>query len=99
MLEDTKSAIKCLHASKRKRGGDDVADAIRDFSSSTRRAKLAKQKIFFTEKEDIRCKHKTSFDEWEKIQVQLQSLREDLKTRTDNDIKAELNDDIEGLLQ
>ncbi len=63
MLGDTKSAIKCLPASKRKQGGDGIADAIRDFPNSTRWAELAKQKTFFMEKEDKRRRHKTSFDE------------------------------------
>ena len=49
------------------------------------------------EKEDKRCEHKASFDEWERVQAQLRLLREDLKTCTDDDIKAELHDDIAGL--
>ncbi len=99
MLGDTKSAIKCSPASKRKRGGDDIADVIRDFLNSPRQADLAKQKMFFREKEDKRREHKTSFDLWEQIQVQLRSLREDLTACTDDSINVDLNDDIEGLVQ
>ncbi len=99
LSSDVLGAIKCPPESKRKWGGDDIADAIKDFSNSTRQAELAKEKISFMEKEDKRCEQNTLFDEWERIQVQLRSLREDLKTCTDDDGKAVLDDDIEGLLQ
>ncbi len=98
MLGYAKSVVKCASASKRKRSGDDIADAITYFSNSTRRAELAKQKIFFMKKEDKRSKDKTPFDKGEQVKVQIWSLCEDLKTCND-DIKAELDDDIEGLRQ
>ena len=71
MTPDSKSSVGSFI--KRKRSGNDVAEAIRDFSSTAMRSELAKQRLFYMEKEDNRreneeqCrKHQLLFEEWEK---------------------------------
>jgi hypothetical protein len=94
-----------VSASKRKRGGSDVADAIREFGSSSMRSELATQKLRYMEKEDSRREkelslreHKSMFDEWERIQVNLRSLREDMRNPSiDEDTKSDMRDDVAGL--
>ena len=52
------------------------------------------------ESEEQRQKHKSSFEEWEKIVSHIRSLREDLRdNHLDDATKAELEDDINGLVQ
>lgn len=84
-------------ASKRKRGNE-IADAIRDFGNAGKRSELAAQKLFFMQKEDQRRDHKSYFEEWERIQSQLRLMRADLRNSTDDEVRAELQDDIEGLV-
>ena len=107
MMIDSSVSAGSTSASKRKRGGNEVAEAIREFSNSAMRSELAKQKLFYMEQEnnrrdgeETRQKHKVLFEEWEKIQVHLRSLRQDLlDNRLDEATKAELEDDINGLVQ
>lgn len=42
-------------------------------------------------------KQKSSFDEWEKIQENLRSLRNDLISVVDDELREEINDDIKAL--
>ena len=107
MVLDYKSSAGTSSATKRKRTGNDVAEAIRDFAAAGMQSELAKQRLFYLEKEDVRReseeqrqKHKSSFEEWEKIVSHIRSLREDLRdNHLDDATKAELEDDINGLIQ
>jgi hypothetical protein len=92
---------------KRKRGESDIALAIRDFSNSHMRVELAKQKLQFMQKEDVRQeaehqrqKQKSLFEEWEKVQLNIRLLRQDIRdTSIDATTRAELQEDIDGLVK
>ena len=95
------------NSTKRKRGENDIALAIRDFGNSQMRAELAKHKLQIMQKEDNRrevehkqLEHKLLFEEWEKLQMNIRLLRQDMRdANNDESTKAELQDDINGLVR
>ena len=92
---------------KRKRNENEIATAIRDFSHANMRSELAKQKLRFMEKEDQRQEkedqrkeHRTLFDEWERLQSRLRTMRQDARDETlDKTTRQELEEDINGLVK
>ncbi len=93
-------------SSKRKQSENDVAEAIRDIpllqcnqSWQSNGCFTWKKKIVGA-KMELRQKHAVLFEEWEKSVSHLRSLHQDLcGNRFDEVTKAELEDDINGLVQ
>ena len=52
------------------------------------------------EKEDQRKEHRTLFDEWERLQSRLRTMRQDARDETlDKTTRQELEEDINGLVK
>jgi hypothetical protein len=89
-------------ASKRRRGGgtNEIAAAIRAVGDAKMRTEVAKQKIAVMTEENNRRKeeHQDSkrqrlFEEWEKIQTNLRTIRDDLRN---NDLDDDERDDLKA---
>lgn len=85
---------------KRKRGRDEVADAIREFGNSTMRMELANKKLHYMEKDDARRERKDGFDTWERLQNNIRQLRADLRDPDlDDATREDINDDLKGVMK
>ena len=80
---------------------ESVAIAIRDYGNSQMKAEVAKQKLLYMQYEDSRRRDKVLLDTWEKLSHNIRLLRNDLQQPDDvldSASRAEIKDDIEGLV-
>ena len=90
---------------KRKRAYSkvDVADAVQE---DHMQSELAREKLRCMQKEEERKEKEEArkeiqhyWEEWNHIQSNIRTLRGELKNETDEDIRADLKQDIEGLIK
>ena len=99
---------------KKKRGNNDIVEAIREFKNSSMDSELARQKLIFMEKEENRRqqeearlvtehqqkKQRNLLEEWEKMVANIRDLRKDLRDETlDDASKRETEEDIIALIK
>ncbi len=98
----------------KKRGTNELVEAIREYSNSKVGSEVAKQKLFYMEKQELRRqqqeirlesehgnkKQRYLSEEWEKMHANICVLRRDLcNVALDNESKREIEEDIAALLR
>lgn len=100
------SSDKSASFNKRKRQSNEVIEVLKDLVNSNVRNKLAQKKLDYLKEENERRleerreqKHKSSFDEWQRLLCNIRSLCSDLKEALDIDTQQEIIADIEGCVK
>jgi transposase len=91
-------------SNKKKARSNEFMDAVREYQEGINNSDYNQQRLVSLRKDDTRKdeerkekKHKSLFDEWEKLTSNIRSLREDLSKVVDNEMRQEIEDDIKVL--